>query len=357
MRRFGQMLGLAVVTGGLMLAEEATAPPPPAAGEAQNEPAAVHNGWPRVGDTASATTAAVATPPRNEYGAPMDQAPAMQQAPPAEIPATLTLKPGTFVTVRVNNFLTSARNHAGDTFMATLLKPVVADGVLVAQQGQTLAGRVVSVEKGGRFRGVSKLGIELTDMTVMDGSQVPIQSEWISQEAPGSVGRDAGTVAATTAAGAAIGAAADWGRGAAIGAGAGAAAGLVGVLLTHGHPSVVDPESILTFRLIAPVTVSTARAPQAFRWVQPADYEKTPVLRRPQRLLASGCGYYGCAGYYGPAYDPFWNWGWGGFWGPGFGMYYSPGFYYGRRFGGFRGGHYGGFRGGFHGGGFHRGRR
>lgn len=357
-RRFGQVLGLAVVTGGLMLAGEGTAPPPPATGEAQNEPATVHNGWPRVGDTAPA--AAVATAPRNEFGAPMgqpaqgpaDQAPGMRQAPPAGMPATLTLKPGTFITVRVNGYLTSARNHAGDTFMATLLKPVVVDGVLVAEQGQTLAGRVISVEKGSHFWGVSKLGITLTDLTVMDGSQIPIQSEWMSREAAGSSGRAAGTVVATTAAGAAIGAAADWGRGAAIGAGAGAAAGLVGVLLTHGHPSVIDPESVLTFRLVAPVTVSTTHAPQAFRFVQPSDYERTPVLQQPQRsLMASG------GGYYAPAYDPYWDWGWGwdGFWGPGYGMYYSPGFYYGRGFGGVHGGHYRGFSGGHYGGGFHGG--
>ena len=193
---------------------------------------------------------------------------------------------------------------------------------MVAEQGQTLAGRVEEVEKGGRIRGVSKLGIQLTELSLVDGAQVPLRCQLISRAAPGSMGRDAGAVATTTAAGAAIGAAADWGRGAAIGAGAGAAAGLAGVLLTRGHPSVVDPESILTFRIDAPVTVSTVRAPQAFRWVSAGDYERTPALqsRPPSLVRANGPGY-----YHGPGYYPGWGY---PYWGTGIGVYYGPRYFY-----------------------------
>jgi hypothetical protein len=135
-----------------------------------------------------------------------------------------------------------------------------------------------------------------------------------------SVGNDVAAVATTTAVGAAIGAAADWGRGAAIGAGAGAVAGIAGVLLTRGHPTVVYPETLLTFRIDTPVTVSTMRAPQAFRYVDPYEYDRpvqTQVVRerRPAPYYNGAPpyyygGYYG--GYYGPGYGyPYW--GWGGF--------------------------------------------
>ena len=357
-QRFGRVFGIAVVTGSMLLAQEATAPPP-ATGEVQEEPAPAPGGWRRATDPPPAPVpgpglSSRAGAPLNEYGAPAgqppqgppqgrpDQDPAMQQPPP-DLPPTLTLKPGTFVTVRVNDFLSSDRNQPGDAFTATLVKPVVVDGVVVAEQGQTVAGRVMAVEKGGRIKGVSKLGIELSELAVVDGSQVPLHCQLISRAAPGSMGRDAGAVATTTAAGAVIGAAADWGRGEAIGAGAGAAAGLAGVLLTRGHPSIVDPESILTFRIEAPVTISTVRAPQAFRWVEPGDYERTPALqqRRPS-LARAGCGGYGCGGYggyFGPSYYPYW----GNYWGPGFGVYYGPRYFYGRGFnygrGHFRGRH------------------
>jgi hypothetical protein len=270
-----------------------------------------------VGETRQAQAPQAGTVARDEFGRPVNRAAAAPAAPLPDLPAALEIKPGTFVTVRVNDFLTTDRNQPGDAFTATLVKPVVVDGFVVADQGQTVAGRVVESVKGGRVKGVSRLGIQLTELALADGQQVPIQCNLIGRAAPTSMGRDAGAVAATTATGAMIGAAADWGRGAAIGAGAGAAAGIIGVLLTKGHPSVVDPEMVLTFRIDTPVTVNTARAPQAFRYVTPEDYQKTPALKqRPPRLAQTI--YH--PGYYTPVYDPW-------FWGPGFGPYWGPGYY------------------------------
>ena len=150
---------------------------------------------------------------------------------------------GTFITVRVNQPLSSDHNQEGDIFNGSLVQPMVVDGVVVAQRGQTVMGRVAEAVKAGRAQGTSRLGLELTGITLADGLQANVRSQMVSRHGQSDVGRDVGTVATTTAVGAAIGAAADWGRGAAIGAGAGAAAGLVGVLLTRGHPTIVYPES------------------------------------------------------------------------------------------------------------------
>ena len=138
--------------------------------------------------------------------------------------------------------------------------PAVVDGVVVAERGQTLGGRVEEAQRAGRAQGVSRLAVQLTDLSLVDGQQLPIQTQLISRSGPTSEGRDAGTIASTTVMGAAIGAVADWGRGAAIGAGVGAVAGTIGVLLTRGHEIVIYPESVLTFRIEAPVTISTERA-------------------------------------------------------------------------------------------------
>ena len=188
--------------------------------------------------------------------------------PPGQtVPSRLTLQAGTFLTVRVDQMLSSDRNQAGDGFSATLTRPLVADGVVVAQRGEILGGRVADAQKAGRVTGVSRLAVQLTDLTLVDGQQVPIETELTSLAGPTSKARDAGAIAGTTATGAAVGAAAGSGVGAAIGAGAGAIAGTVGVLLTRGHPTVIYPESVLTFRLSEPITISTVRAPQAFRYV------------------------------------------------------------------------------------------
>ena len=242
------------------------------------------------------------------------------------IPAKLTIKPGTFITVRLNQGLSSDRNQAGDGFAATLAKPVIVDGVVVADRGQTLGGKVVEAKKAGRVEGVSRLAVQLTDLTLLDGQPVPIQTQLFSKNGPTSVGRDVGAVGATTAAGAAIGAAADWGRGAAIGAGAGLLVGIVGVLVTRGHPTYLYPEQILTFRVEAPVTVSTEAAPQAFRWVGPYDYERPYDVQN--RTGPPNGAYYGNSSPYPYANPyPYYGYGYGYpyYWGPGVGVYWGRG--------------------------------
>ena len=72
-------------------------------------------------------------------------------------------------------------------------------------------------------------------------------------------GQQAAAIGTTTAIGAGIGAAAGGGIGAAIGATAGLAASGIGVMLTRGRPTEVYPETMITFRLDAPVAISTAQ--------------------------------------------------------------------------------------------------
>ena len=269
------------------------------------------------------------------------------QAPDAGLPARLTIQPGTFVTVRMNQPLSSDRNHEGDFFSATLAEPVVVDGIVVAQRGQTVAGRVSLVDKGGRVKGVSQLGIELTSLTAVDGQQVGLQTQLINRDGRSNVGRDVATVGTTTAIGAVVGAAADWGRGAAIGAGAGAAAGLAGVLLSRGAPAVVYPESLLTFRVTAPAAIATDRAPQAFRYVDANDYQQPPPLQsRVQGPPPPGpAPYY--APYPYPSPYPYYAYGYPSYpyyYGPSFGVVIGPRFGYGYRGGYYRGGYYRGWR-------------
>jgi hypothetical protein len=368
------------------LAQDPTPAPAPSS-------AAPSNGWKRVGDTAAQAPAVadssaqqpVSAPPpppgdpnvnpqpaygqpaygqpqpgyqqpaygygqqSNQGGGPIQGYPApppnqQQSYPP--VPASLSVPAGTYLTVRINQLLSSDKNQQGDAFSASLVKPLVINGVVVAEPGQTLGGRVTEAVKAGRIEGVARLGVQLTDLTLVDGQQIPIHSSLISRSGPTSVGRDAGAIAGTTALGAAVGAAADWGRGAAIGAGAGAAVGIIGVLVTRGHPSVLYPEQILTFRIEAPLAISTTTSPQAFRYVQPGEYDRPEYGAQPPPQM----GYYAGAPYpavapapyYGYPY-PYYGYGYGYpyYWGPGVSLYLG-----GRYWGGYRGyygGHYGGY--------------
>jgi len=161
--------------------------------------------------------------------------------------------------------------------------------------------------------------VELTHLVLVDGQQLPIQTDLMQVSGNTTKGRDATAIGATTGLGAAIGAAANAGKGAAIGAGAGAVASIIGVLLTRGEPTVIPPETVLTFQTKNPASFSTARSAVAFRPAQPSDYENGQLERR---RLAGRPGYpppppfypYYPWGYYYPA--PFYfEFGYYGGWG------------------------------------------
>ena len=293
-----------------VFAQDSQDEPPADASPGQQQGTPPASGWHRFSDSGQAT------PSNRSSNNPL--------------PQQLTIKSGTFVTVRVNQLLSSDRNQGGDTFSAMLDQPLLVDGVVVARRGQTVGGRVAEAQRAGRVKGVSRLGLQLTDLTLVDGQQVRVQSQLLGLGGPKTKGRDAGAIAGSTGVGAAIGAASagwhDRGEGAAIGAGAGALAATIGVLLTRGHATVVYPESLLTFRIEAPIIFSTERAPQAFRHVESEDYGRSYDREAPPPQP------HVCRGYDCPPPPPLYAYPW-----PGYYPYYSPGFafFYGPRF--FRG--------------------
>jgi hypothetical protein len=242
------------------------------------------------------------------------------------LPPQLNLPAGTWITIRMNQEVSSDHNLPGDSFTATLLQPIVANGFVVARRGQTLGGRVAEAEKAGRVKGTSRLGVELTELSLVDGQQLPIRTQLIQYSGGTSAGRDATAIGTTTGVGAAIGAAADGGFGAGMGAIAGAAASTIGVLVTRGRATVLYPEETVTFRTLQPLTISTEQSDQAFQAVNQEDYEpnrlQQRIVRRPPSLYYPG---YYAGGSYDPFYSPY-------FYGPRFYYFSGPRYYGGRRY-------------------------
>src|SRR5579871_1223954 len=246
--------------------------------------------------------------PQRGYPTQGNYPPAMQQQPMAPVThpsGDLSLPAGTVISIRVDRPISTARNKVGDGFGASLAQPLVANGYVVAQRGQMLMGRVTVSEKAGRVSGQSKLGLELSELTLVDGQQMPIHTELVEQQGGTSYGRDAAAIGTTTAVGAAIGAGVNGGVGAGVGAAAGVVASTIGVLLTRGRPTVVYPETPLTFALDAPVNVDVN---EAFQPASQQDYnanlqQRPPAPRYgygPRPAYGPAPYYYG--GYYAPYY-------------------------------------------------------
>jgi len=254
----------------------------------------------------------LAPAPQNQQPAP----PPYVRARPANLPDALTIPAGTVVRVRTSDWLSSDRNKTGDEFIATLAQPIVVDGWVVMRRNQNIIGHVTDAKRAGRVSGVSKLQLDLSQLTLVDGQLVPVQTTLLNASAGTSNGRDAAAIGVTTGTGAAIGAAAAGGPGAAIGAGAGFVASVAGVLLTRGKPTIIPPEDVLTFRLETPVTISTVRSNVAFRPVNSEDYAQSKPAPRPRLVRPYPPPPYGYYAYpYGPYpypayYGYYGRWGW-----------------------------------------------
>ena len=84
--------------------------------------------------------------------------------PPANVRRSSPSRRERFFTVRVNQVLSSDHNQAGDAFSATLVKPIVVNGMSSPTAAKTIQGRVSEAKKAGRVSGTSRLGVELTDL-------------------------------------------------------------------------------------------------------------------------------------------------------------------------------------------------
>ena len=268
-------------------------------------------GWRRFQPSASPDGA-----PSAEYQA--QESRRFAEAPPLG-PTRITIPAGTWITVRVNEPLSSDHNQPGDAFMATIAQPLVVNGLVVARRGQTVSGMVSEAKKAGRASGTSRLGLELTEIGLADGSQVQVKTSLMERHGETSYGRDAVGIGATVATGAAIGAAVNGGVGAGVGAAAGVVASTIGVLLTRGRATEVYPETPMTFRLVNAVTVEGTY--EAFHPASQQDFDQRPPQTPPRRA-------YGPYGPYGPPppylyrypryYSPYPY-----FYGPSFSFFYS----------------------------------
>jgi hypothetical protein len=183
-----------------------------------------------------------------------DAAPAKVEAPAPPKPEPVTIAAGTPIKIRTQTELSTKSAKTGDSFTATLAEPIEVEGKVIAPRGAVVEGRVVDSDPGGRVKGLATISIRLTQLRVGDRN-VAIQTRAIARQAHATKRKDASKVGIGAGIGAAIGAIAGGGQGAAIGAASGGAAGTGLVLATHGDPAVISAESVLTFKLTAPVTV------------------------------------------------------------------------------------------------------
>jgi len=177
-------------------------------------------------------------------------------APPQA--SSISVPAGTRILVRLAETLSSAQQRSGARFTGRLETNVTVGGSVVAPQGATVHGQVVSAQSAGRMAGGSELALELTDI-VINGTAHPIMTTTYQLQGEGQGGRTARRVTGGAGLGSVIGALAGGGTGAAIGAAAGAGLGTARSAGGRGQQVGLGQGTLLEFRLQHPAMLPRPR--------------------------------------------------------------------------------------------------
>ena len=206
----------------------------------------------------SATDSQMSSPP------PDNTAQAPPPPPPPAAPKTYIIDQGTQVTIRLIDPIDSEKNQTGDTFHGTLNAPLSSDGNEALPAGVEIVGHLVEVKSAGKFAGQSTVAMQL-DSVSAGGRTYNLQTD-IYRKTGSSRGKNtAEKVGGGAVIGTIIGAIAGGGKGAAIGGAAGAGVGGGVQAATKSQQIKFPSETVLTFTLQAPITVTQAPKPDADR--------------------------------------------------------------------------------------------
>lgn len=221
-----------------------------------------------VNDQMKVNAAAGAAPPAPDQGQgsypslPASSAQSSAQAPPvqsANAPRPLgeemlTVPAGSRVSVSMTDAIDSSKNTPGQEFRASLDAPLIAGNRVAIPAGTPCTVALEQAQQAGRIKGQSELQVRLTSIEY-HGRRHRVDSSVVVETGKRRGRQTVERTGIGAAAGAVIGALAGGGKGAAIGSAAGGGAGLGYNFFTHGSQVKIPSESVLTFRLEAPLSV------------------------------------------------------------------------------------------------------
>jgi hypothetical protein len=206
--------------------------------------------------TPAPASAPAANPPAETTPPPAAAAPppapvAPPPPPPPPPPKVYTVAAGTPLVVRIEQTISAKNSNVGDTFTGVLAQSVRVQGVTVVKAGAPVTGTVVASKGQGRFKGDGALGIAVRRV-----GNYSVTTSSYEKSISGKGKRSTGFIAGGGGGGALIGGLAGGGKGALIGGLIGAGAGTAGAAFTGNKDVTVPAESVVTFNLTAPITVT-----------------------------------------------------------------------------------------------------
>jgi hypothetical protein len=175
--------------------------------------------------------------------------------------ADVIVKEGAVIGIRLDLAISTTTAKVEDKVTARVARDVTVDGLTAIPLGARLEGTVTVVQRGGKMKDRSRIGVRFETLLLADGTRVPLRTDTIFRDGEPPAGEATSKIGASAVVGAILGAVIGGKKGAAIGGTAGAAGGTAAVLSGEANAATIAAGTPLTVRLTAPVTVTIERDP------------------------------------------------------------------------------------------------
>lgn len=182
--------------------------------------------------------------------------PAREPEGPVKTYDEIVVPADSVVGLQIETPVTSELARIEDRVDARVTRDVRVANKVAIPAGTRAIGSVTQVERGGKLKGVARLGIRFHTLVLADNTRMPVSTEAIVRagEAPGNA--SAAKIGGGAAVGTILGAIIGGRKGALIGGAAGAGAGSASVAAGERNAVTLPAGTPISVRLLSPVTVT-----------------------------------------------------------------------------------------------------
>jgi type IV secretory pathway VirB10-like protein len=166
---------------------------------------------------------------------------------------------GSVIGLQLETALSSDRARLEDRVEARVSRDVMAAGRVAIPVGARVMGSVIEVDKGGKIKSPSRIGIRFHTVVLADGSEVALRTNPIYRDGESPAGNSAKKIGGAAIAGAILGGIMGGGKGAAVGGATGAAGGTAAVMAGERATVNIPSGSFVTATMSSPATITVER--------------------------------------------------------------------------------------------------
>jgi hypothetical protein len=179
--------------------------------------------------------------------------------PPAKQFEELVVSADSVLGLQIDTTITTARARVEDPVEARITRDVRVGADVAIPSGTLVLGSVTHVDRGGKLKDRSRLGVRFHTLVLADGTRTPIRTEAIYREGDSPGQESSAKIGAAAVGGAILGAIIGGGKGAAIGSAIGGAGGTAAVMASGRNAAALTAGTSVTIRLQEPVTITIER--------------------------------------------------------------------------------------------------